>query len=133
MLKAEIIGHLGADARVNDVNGQKVINFDVCHSEKYKDQNGADVTKNIWVQCAYWTDRTGIAPYLKKGTQVFVEGIPNVNLYKTNDGKHGASLTLRVRMVQLLGGSGREENRTQQTAPRQEQSVDQYSADDLPF
>ena len=59
--------------------------------------------KTTWVDCAYWTDRTGIAPYLKKGTQVYVEGTPDVRSYTTADGRQGASLTLRIVSVQLLG------------------------------
>jgi single-strand DNA-binding protein len=59
------------------------------------------------VDCAYWTDRTAIAPYLKKGTQVYVEGAPEVRTYTKNDGTFGASLTMRVLSVQLLGGGTR--------------------------
>jgi single-strand DNA-binding protein len=54
------------------------------------------------VDCAYWTDRTAIAPYLKKGTQVYVEGNPDVRTYTTQDGRNGATLSLRVQTVQLL-------------------------------
>ena len=43
---------------------------------------------------------------LKKGTQVYVEGTPEVRTYQTNDGKSGASLSLRVQSVQLLGNKG---------------------------
>src|SRR5581483_11388212 len=64
--------------------------------------------KTIWVECAYWTDRTGIAPYLKKGTQVYAEGTPEVRTYPKNDGTTGVSLTLRVQSVQLLGSRGSE-------------------------
>jgi single-strand DNA-binding protein len=60
------------------------------------------------VECAYWTDRTGIAPYLKKGTQVYAEGTPEVRTYPKNDGTTGISLTLRVQTVQLLGSRGNE-------------------------
>lgn len=58
------------------------------------------------MECAYWTDRTAIAPYLKKGTQVYVEGSPEVRTYPKNDGTTGVSLTLRVGSVQLLGSRG---------------------------
>lgn len=104
MIKMQAIGHLGKDAAVNNVNGKTVINFNVAHTEKYKDAQGNQVDKTIWVDCSYWTDRTAVAPYLKKGTQVYVEGSPEVRTYTTQDGKQGASLTLRVLGVQLLGG-----------------------------
>lgn len=103
MIKMQVIGRLGKDCVVNTVNGKNVINFTVAHSEKYKDSQGQVQEKTIWVDCAYWTDKTGIAPYLQKGTQVFVEGQPEARSFQRNDGTPGSSLSLRVREVQLLG------------------------------
>jgi single-strand DNA-binding protein len=103
MIKLQVIGNLGKDAMVNTVNGRNVINFTVAHTERYKDAQGAQKDRVVWVDCAYWTDRTAVAPYLKKGTQVFVEGNPDVRSYTTQDGRNGATLTLRVASVQLLG------------------------------
>jgi len=107
MIKLQIIGNLGKDCITNTVNGKNVINFNVAHTEKFKDAQGNQKDKTIWVECAYWTDRTGIAPYLKKGTQVYAEGTPEVRTYPKNDGTTGVSLTLRVFSVQLLGSSNR--------------------------
>lgn len=106
MIKLQVIGNLARDCVVNNVNGKNVINFNVAHNEKYKDQQGQQKDKTVWVDCAYWTDRTAIAPYLKKGTQVYAEGIPDIRTYTTNDGRQGATLSLRVSIVQLLGGRG---------------------------
>ena len=106
MIKLQIIGNLGKDCVVNTVNGKNVINFTVAHTEKYKDSQGNQQEKTTWVDCAYWTDRTGISPYLTKGKQVFVEGQPEVRTFTRQDGTSGASLSLRVREVQLLGGRG---------------------------
>jgi len=104
MIKLQVIGNLGKDAVVNNVNGKNVINFTVAHTEKYKDAQGNQKDRTTWVDCAYWTDRTAIAPYLKKGTQVYVEGTPDVRTYTKQDGTNGAALTLRIVSVQLLGG-----------------------------
>ena len=114
MLKLQVIGNLAKDCVVNNVNGKNVINFNVAHNEKYKDAQGVQKDKTVWVDCAYWTDRTGIAPYLKKGTQVFAEGTPDVRTYTANDGRQGATLSLRVNMVQLLGS--RSENQGGETS-----------------
>ena len=103
MIKMQVIGRLGKDCVVNAVNGKNVINFTVAHSEKYRDSQGNNQEKTIWVDCAYWTDRTAVSPYLTKGTQVFVEGSPEVRSFTRQDGTGGASLSLRVREVQLLG------------------------------
>ena len=70
MLKISLIGRLGQDAMVNTVNGKTVINFSVAHSEKFKNQQGEDVDKTTWVSCAYWTDKSNVSNYLKKGTLI---------------------------------------------------------------
>ncbi|HTM91575.1 MAG TPA: single-stranded DNA-binding protein [Flavisolibacter sp.] len=143
MIKMQVIGRLGKDCTVNTVNGKNVINFTVAHSEKYRDSQGNNQEKTTWVDCAYWTDRTAIAPYLQKGTQVFVEGSPEVRSFTRNDGTAGASLSLRVREVQLLGskadnntgGSPASENTSyngRQETPTAA-SVNDDVADDLPF
>ena len=108
MIKLQVIGHLGKDATVNAVNGKNVINFSIAHTEKFKDSQGTAKEKTTWVECAYWTDRTAIAPYLKKGTQVYAEGTPEVRTYQTQDGKSGCALSLRIMNVQLLGGKQNE-------------------------
>jgi len=62
----QVIGNLGKDCVTNLVNGKNVINFNVAHTEKFRDAKGEQKEKTVWVDCAYWTDRTAIAPYLKK-------------------------------------------------------------------
>jgi single-strand DNA-binding protein len=104
MIKMQVIGNLGKDCVVNTVNGKNVINFTVAHTEKYRDSQGNNQEKTTWVDCAYWTDKTAVAQYLTKGKQVYVEGQPESRSFQRNDGTPGASLSLRVREIQLLGG-----------------------------
>ena len=106
MIKLQVIGNLGKDCVVNTVNGKNVINFTVAHTEKYRDSQGNNQEKTTWVDCAYWTDKTGVSPYLTKGKQVYVEGTPEARSFQRNDGTPGSSLSLRVREIQLLGGRG---------------------------
>jgi single-strand DNA-binding protein len=73
---------------------------------------------------------------------VFVEGTPEVRSFTRNDGTAGASLSLRVREVQLLGRKGDNlggspaasetpsYNRQEASTPA---SVNDDVADDLPF
>ena len=148
MIKLMVIGNLGKDCTVNTVNGKNVINFSVANTEKFKDSTGAQREKTTWVECAYWTDRTGLVPYLKKGQQVYAEGTPEVRTYQTNDGKSGASLSLRVQTVQLLGARGEGANTQQPERTYSNSNGNSYSgqnshaghhddinepADDLPF
>lgn len=145
MIKMQVIGNLGKDCVVNTVNGKNVINFTVAHTEKYRDSQGNNQEKTTWVDCAYWTDRTAVAPYLQKGTQVFVEGSPEVRSFTRADGTAGASLSMRVREVQLLGRKGDNaggsnygnSNYGNESAPARQDvpasaNVDEV-ADDLPF
>ncbi|MFT3901640.1 MAG: single-stranded DNA-binding protein [Niabella sp.] len=104
MIKMQVIGNLGRDCIVNNVNGRNVINFTVAHTERFRDSQGNNQERTTWVDCAYWTDRTNVAQYLTRGKQVYAEGTPEVRSFTRNDGSAGASLTLRVREVQLLGG-----------------------------
>jgi single-strand DNA-binding protein len=117
MIKLQVIGNLGKDCVVNTVNGKNVINFTVAHSEKFRDSQGNNQEKTIWVDCAYWTDRTAVSPYLTKGTKVYVEGTPEVKSFTRNDGTPGASLSLRVRELQLVGGRGDNAGGPVQTTP----------------
>jgi len=105
MIKLQIVGNLGADCIQKEVNGKTVINFNVAHTEKFKDAQGNLKEKTIWANCAYWTDRTAVAQYLKKGKQVYVDGSPEVEMYTNKDGQPAATLRVRVRDLQLLGGN----------------------------
>jgi len=105
MIKLQIVGNLGGDCVLKEVNGKNVINFNVAHTEKFKDSQGAVKEKTTWVNCAYWTDRTAVAQYLKKGKQVYVEGTPEVEAYSNKENQPAATLRMRVRDLQLLGGN----------------------------
>ena len=141
MIKLQVIGNLGKDCVTNTVNGKNVINFNVAHTEKFRDSQGVQKDKTIWVECAYWTDRTAVAPYLRKGTQVYVEGTPEVRTYPKNDGTTGVSLTLSVFSVQLLGGRSNDsgggynngEYSGQQASPVTTANDMSEGIDDLPF
>lgn len=145
MIKLQVIGHLGRDCVTNAVNGKSVMNFTVAHTEKYRDAQNQQREKTTWVDCSYWSDKTAIAPYLKKGTQVFIEGIPDVRTYTKTDGTFAAALSLRVMNIQLLGSRPEGANGSQQGseayaqagAPAQNNgsssSIGGGVEDDLPF
>lgn len=146
MIKLQIIGHLGGDCTTNEVSGRTVINFNVAHSEKFKDSQGNQVEKTIWVKCAYWTDRPAIAQYLKKGQLVYVEGSPEAEAYMNKENQAAASLKMNVFRIQLLGskndnqGGSAQQNSSYQNSSNTNTNVNQQvpsaveePADDLPF
>jgi single-strand DNA-binding protein len=145
MIKLQIIGNLGKDCIVNEVNGKSVINFSVAHSERYKDAQGNQKERTTWVECAYWTDRTNISQYLVKGKTVYVEGTPTADAYTNKEGQVSATLRMRVQNVQLLGGAQSDASGANQYSGNnaaevsksnsfsQEASVMTGGGEDLPF
>lgn len=142
MIKLQIVGNLGKDCITKEVNGKNVINFSVAHTERFKDSTGTPRERTTWVECAYWTDRTAIAPYLKKGQLVFAEGSPEVEGYMNKEGQAAATLRMRVRDIQLLGGrtdanAGNSNSSTSSSSSTHTNSAVtanvEEAADDLPF
>lgn len=131
MLKMSLIGNLGSDATLNQVSGKQVVDFNVAHTEKYKNNEGVEVNRTIWVKCAWWSEKSGIVPFLKKGTQVYLEGQPNVKTYTNNQGQTLPQLTLRVSLIQLLGG--KQEQKPNQQNNDLTPSQEEFLKDDLPF
>ncbi len=119
MIKLEIIGNLGQDAQLRTTqSGKNVIGFSVAHTEKYN-----DTSKTIWVSCSYFTDKTGIHPYLKKGVKVWVEGRPEVDVYEGNP-----KLKLIINRIELLSTTERTETRE-----AEQQQEPEAHENDLPF
>ncbi len=147
MIKLQVIGNLGKDCVVKEINGKNVINFSVAHTEKFKDSTGTPRERTTWVECAYWTDRTAIAPYLKKGQLVFAEGSAEAEGYMNKENQAAATLRMRVREIQLLGGRTEGNSGSPVTSSSSTSSGSNYNtnsnkpvtadieepADDLPF
>ena len=142
MIKLQIVGNLGADCIVKEVNGKNVINFNVAHTEKFKDSQGNLKERTTWVNCAYWTDRTALAQYLKKGKQVYAEGTPEAEAYTNKENQPAATLRMRVRDIQLLGGNtdggqanagSYQQSSVSQNQPKLSTADVADDTDDLPF
>ena len=147
MIKLQVIGNLGKDCIVKEINGKNVINFSVAHSERYKDAQGNQKERTTWVECAYWTDRTAVAQYLTKGKTVYAEGTPEADGYTNKDGNVSATLRMRVQNIQLLGGNAGESqgisattsnystnnNTVSAQRPVSQPAAMNDAADDLPF
>ncbi|MDO9374933.1 MAG: single-stranded DNA-binding protein [Bacteroidota bacterium] len=110
MIKLQIVGNLGKDCIVKEVNGKNVINFSVAHTERFKDAQGNPKERTTWVECAYWTDKTAVAQYLTKGKIVYAEGSPEADAYMNKENQAAATLRMRVQSIQLLGGNSGGDN-----------------------
>ncbi len=143
MIKLQIVGNLGKDCIVKEVNGKNVINFSVAHTEKFKDSQGNPKERTTWVECAYWTDRTAVAQYLKRGKMIYAEGSPEADAYTNKENQAAATLRMRVQNLQLLGGGdgNSQSNGSNQAVTSQGASTNDTprmsdiseAADDLPF
>ncbi len=109
MIKLQIIGYLGADAIVKQINDRYVIEFNVAHTERFKGADGIQRERTIWVRCSYWRNKEQlkVAEYLKKGKQVYVEGIPGTSAYINQEGNAVGRMECRVTRLELLGGGTR--------------------------
>lgn len=112
MIKLQIIGNLGKDCIVNTVNDNTVINFSVAHTEKFKNKDGNLEERTTWVECAYWTDRTAVAEYLKRGKLVYVEGSPSADAFMNKDNVATGTLRMRVYNLQLLSSQTQDQGST---------------------
>lgn len=109
MIKMTAIGHLGKDAEIKQYGTESVINFSIAHTDKYMN-NGVKMQKTTWISCSWWVEKITIAQYLRKGTQVYIEGIPEAKMWKKKEGESEPFLNVRVFSLQLLGGGNRENN-----------------------
>lgn len=108
--------HLGADCRVNTVNGTKVCNFPGAAKAGFGDRE-----QTLWLDCALWGKQaeSRLPEFLKKGQQVAVSGELST---REHEGK--TYLQLRCNSVNLIGkpqeGGG-------QSAPQQQNNQQQQS------
>lgn len=74
--KAALIGNLGKDPEVRYMtNGDAVCNFSIATTEKWKGQDGQVQEKTEWHNIVMYKKMAEIAQqYLKKGSQIYVEG-----------------------------------------------------------
>lgn len=73
MLTVNLIGNLGADAEVKNIQGKVYLTFRVAHSERFTKADGTVVEETQWVSCIT-NQFVKLQEYLKKGQKVFVSG-----------------------------------------------------------
>ena len=123
MIKVEIIGNLGADAQLQVVNGNKFVSFRVANTDAWTDKQTGEIKKSTqWISCSLNGDGGALAPYLKKGTKVFIRGNAQFVIFssaKTRQMEVGVNLF--VREIELCGG----QKENQQTAQQPQQPPQQ--------
>ena len=105
--KVILVGHLGRDAETAYTASQvAVTKFSVATNRRWKDQaTGEWKDETNWTNVVLWRGE-GVAPYLLKGTQIYVEGRIQTRSYDDKDGKKVYATEVVADEVILLGGRG---------------------------
>jgi len=105
--KVILIGHLGRDAETAYTASQvAVTKFSVATNRRWKDQQTGEWKEETdWSRVVLWRGEN-VAPYLTKGTQVYVEGRLQTRSYDDKDGKKVWATDVVADNVILLGGRG---------------------------
>jgi len=105
--KVILIGHLGRDAETAYTASQTAVTkFSVATSRRWKDQQSGEWKEETnWTNVVHWRGEN-VAPYLLKGTQVYVEGRLHSRSYDDKDGKKVYTTDVVTEELILLGGRG---------------------------
>src|ERR1700687_3863138 len=106
--KVTLIGHLGRDAEPAYTASQPAVTkFSVATNRRWKDQaTGEWKEETDWTRVVLWRGEN-VAPYLLKGTQVYVEGRLQTRSYEDKDGKkmYATDVVVEARDLVLLGSA----------------------------
>lgn len=106
-----IIGNVGRDPEMRYLQGSSgaaVTSFSVAVTTRWTDRNTNEKReKTNWYSVSCWNRLAEVAnQYVKKGTQIMIQGTVSARAYTAQDGEARASLDLRADNFQLLGGRG---------------------------
>jgi single-strand DNA-binding protein len=107
--KVILVGNLGADPETRSMpSGMTVTNIRIATSESWKDKaSGAQQERTEWHSVALF-GRLGeiAAEYLRKGSQVFVEGKLRTRKWQDKTGNDRFTTEIIADNMQMLGGRG---------------------------
>ena len=140
--KVILIGRLGRDPECRYLpNGDAVCNFSIATSESWKDQSGQKKERTEWHAITMYRKLAEIAAqYLKKGSQVYIEGRIQSRKYTGKDGIERTAFEIIASEMKMLGGKA-EGGEGQHNPPPPPQARQQTAApvpqddidDDVPF
>src|SRR5437868_10948776 len=103
--KVIIVGNLGADPETRYTpGGDAVCNVRVATTDKWKDKASGEMKEQTeWHRVSFWGRLAEVAgEYLKKGSQVYIEGSLRTRKYD-KDGQTHYSTEIRGDVMQMLG------------------------------
>ena len=139
--KVILVGNLGADPESRFApSGDAICNISVATTESWKDkQTGEKKEATEWHRVGFYGKLAEIAgQYLKKGSQVYIEGSLRTRKWQDKTGQDRYTTEIRGDVMKMLGG--KPEGQQQAAAPRQQAPQRQQTAppagdfdDDIPF
>jgi single-strand DNA-binding protein len=107
--KVILVGTLGADPETRSMpSGMTVTNIRIATNETWKDKaTGAQQERTEWHRIALF-GRLGeiAAEYLRKGSQVFIEGKLRTQKWQDKQGNERSTTEIVADNMQMLGGRG---------------------------
>ncbi len=110
--KVMLIGHLGQDPVVKYLENNRVVaQFSMATQEQYTDKNNERKVETEWHNIESWDllakniDQLKMKGYLKKGSQVYVEGKIRSELYTDKNGVETMRKKIKANQIQLLGSA----------------------------
>lgn len=107
--KVILVGNLGRDPEIRySANGQAIANVNIATSESWKDKNtGEKQEKTEWHRIVFFGRLAEIAgEYLKKGSQIYVEGRLQTRKWQDKEGKDRYTTEIVANEMQMLGSRG---------------------------
>src|SRR5215813_27944 len=103
--KVILIGNLGRDPEVRYMpEGGAVTNVSIATTDTWKDKSGERQERTEWHRVAFFGRLAEVAgEYLKKGSQVYVEGSLRTRKWQDKEGQDRYSTEIRGDVMQMLG------------------------------
>ena len=101
----QLIGNLGMNPEVKTLeSGSTVAKFSIATSDRYKNNKGEQVEETTWHNVVAWGKTAEIAEkYLKKGSQVAVDGKLTNRSYEAKDKTKRYVTEILINEILLLG------------------------------
>lgn len=106
--KVILVGNLGRDPETRYLpSGDAVTNVTIATTEQWKDKGGEKQETTEWHRVAFFGRLAEVAgEYLKKGSQVYVEGRLQTRKWTDKEGQERLTTEIRADRMQMLGSRG---------------------------
>ncbi|MBW2609405.1 MAG: single-stranded DNA-binding protein [Deltaproteobacteria bacterium] len=133
--KAILLGNLGADPEVRYTPaGTAVANFNLATHEQWTNKDGEKEEKTEWHRIVAWARLGEICgEYLRKGSQVYIEGRIQTRSWEDRDGNKRYTTEIVAQAMQMLGSAIKEGTAQSMEERHPVEEPISIPDDDIPF